>query len=108
MSAFAGWNFLGNTAFAITQNGLNMLINTFSGVAANAARTIAYQANAALGKALDAVTTVINPYCTKTYASGHVAKTLEMIYLASRFISLFRFLLLYLFVYSVGNYLHCG
>lgn len=84
MSAFAGWNFLGNTAFAITQNGLNMLINTFSGVAANAARTIAYQANAALGKALDAVTTVINPYCTKTYASGHVAKTLEMIYLASK------------------------
>ena len=53
MSAFAGWNFLGNTAFAITQNGLNMLINTFSGVVANAARTIAYQANAALGKALD-------------------------------------------------------
>lgn len=84
MSAFAGWNFLGNTAFAITQNGLNMLINTFSGVAANAARTIAYQANAALGKALDAVTTVINPYCTKTYASGHVEKTLEMIYLASK------------------------
>lgn len=84
MSAFAGWNFLGNTAFAITQNGLNMLINTFSGVAANAARTIAYQANAALGKALDAVTTVINPYCTKTYASGQVKKTLEMIYLASK------------------------
>ena len=84
MSAFAGWNFLGNTAFAITQNGLNMLINTFSGVAANAARTIAYQANTALGKALDAVTTVINPYCTKTYASGHVEKTLDLIYLASK------------------------
>ena len=101
MSAFAGWNFLGNTAFAITQNGLNMLINTFSGVVANAARTIAYQANAALGKALDSVTTVINPYCTKTYASGQIERTLDMIYFASKiYIILQIFIALPLCVFS--------
>ena len=101
MSAFAGWNFLGNTAFAITQNGLNMLINTFSGVVANAARTIAYQANAALGKALDSVTTVINPYCTKTYASGQIERTLDVIYFASKiYIILQIFIALPLCVFS--------
>ena len=101
MSAFAGWNFLGNTAFAITQNGLNMLINTFSGVVANAARTIAYQANAALGKALDSVTTVINPYCTKTYASGQIERTLVVIYFASKiYIILQIFIALPLCVFS--------
>lgn len=101
MSAFAGWNFLGNTAFAITQNGLNMLINTFSGVVANAARTIAYQANAALGKALDSVTTVINPYCTKTYASGQMERTLDVIYFASKiYIILQIFIALPLCVFS--------
>ena len=101
MSAFAGWNFLGNTAFAITQNGLNMLINTFSGVVANAARTIAYQANAALGKALDSVTTVINPYCTKTYASGQIEMTLDVIYFASKiYIILQIFIALPLCVFS--------
>ena len=84
MSAFAGWNFLGNTAFAITQNGLNMILNTFCGVAVNAARAVAYQANAALAKSLDAVTTVVNPYCTKTYASGQLGKTLDMIYMSSK------------------------
>lgn len=101
MSAFAGWNFLGNTAFAITQNGLNMLINTFCGVVANAAITIAYQANAALGKALDSVTTVINPYCTKTYASGQIERTLDMIYFASKiYIILQIFIALPLCVFS--------
>ena len=101
MSAFAGWNFLGNTAFAITQNGLNILINTFSGVVANAARTIAYQANAALGKALDSVTTVINPYCTKTYASGQIERTLDVIYFASKiYIILQIFIALPLCVFS--------
>ena len=101
MSAFAGWNFLGNTSFAITQNGLNMLINTFSGVVANAARTIAYQANAALGKALDSVTTVINPYCTKTYASGQIERTLDVIYFASKiYIILQIFIALPLCVFS--------
>lgn len=84
MSAFAGWNFLGNTAFAITQNGLNMLLNTFCGVTVNAARAVAYQANAALAKSIDAVTTVVNPYCTKTYASGLLDKTLDMIYISSK------------------------
>lgn len=101
MSSFAGWNFLGNTAFALTQNGLNMLLNTFVGVAANAAREIAYQVNAALVKALGAITIVINPYCTKTYASGQLDKTLNIIYLSSKIYMMIQiFIALPLCVYS--------
>ena len=43
MTSFAGWNFLGNTAYAVTQNGVNMLLNVFGGPAVNAARGIAFQ-----------------------------------------------------------------
>lgn len=84
MATFAGWNFLGNTAYTLVQNGLNMVLNVFSGLAANAARGIAYQVNGALSKALDSVTTVVNPFCTKTYASGDFDKMLKMMYVSTK------------------------
>lgn len=84
MAAFAGWNFLGNTAYTLVQNGLNMVLNVFSGLAANAARGIAYQVNSALSKALDSVTTVVNPFCTKIYASGEFDKMLKMMYVSTK------------------------
>lgn len=84
MSSFAGWNFLGNTSYSITQSGFNMLLNVFYGVIANAARGIAYQVNHAVNQILHSVIVVINPYCVKTYASGNKVKTFEMIYFASK------------------------
>ncbi len=45
--SFAGWNFLGNTAFALVNEGINLILNIFGGVAVNAARGIAYQVKAA-------------------------------------------------------------
>ena len=38
LTYFAGWNFFGNTAFALVNEGTNMLLNVFGGVTANAAR----------------------------------------------------------------------
>lgn len=43
LASFSGWNFLGNTSYALTNEGVNFVINTFAGVSANAARGIAYQ-----------------------------------------------------------------
>lgn len=47
LATFAGWNFLGNTAFTLVNEGINMILNLFGGVVANAARGIAYQVRAA-------------------------------------------------------------
>lgn len=45
MTQFAGWNFLGNLGYSLTNQGLNFILNLFGGVLANAARAIAYQVN---------------------------------------------------------------
>ena len=84
MSVFAGWNFLGNMAFSLTDSGLNIVLNIFGGPAVNAARGIAYQVKNATMRFMDAMTTVVNPYNTKTYAAGHKDKFFDMLYLSSK------------------------
>lgn len=84
MFSFAGWNFLGNTIFALVQNGLNMMLNVFCGLAANAARSVAYSLNNALGQAMNSVTVVINPFSTKTFASGDLEKTFKIAFFSTK------------------------
>jgi len=48
MGQFAGWNFLGNTGFSLTHEGINYILNIMGGVAVNAARAIVYQVMSAL------------------------------------------------------------
>ena len=55
MIAFAGWRFVGNASFTITQNGLNMLLNVFGGTVVNAARGISYQVKGAVSMFLNNV-----------------------------------------------------
>lgn len=43
MTGFAGWQFLGNLGYTVSQSGLNFILNLFGGVAVNAARTVALQ-----------------------------------------------------------------
>ena len=50
LTSFAGWNFFGNTAYALVNEGLNMMLNIYGGVVANAARGIAYQVRGAVGQ----------------------------------------------------------
>ena len=84
MTKFAGWNFFGNTAFALTQNGMNMVLNVFGGPVVNAARGITYQVNGALSQVINNIGIVINPFMIKTYAEGNVAKSFQIIYLSSK------------------------
>lgn len=84
MSTFAGWNFVGNMAFTLTDSGLNMILNIFGGAPVNAARGIAYQIKGATMKFLDAMITVISPYNTKNYASGQKDKFFAMLHISSK------------------------
>ena len=69
MGAFAGWNFLGNGAYLLNTQGVNILMNLFFGVGANAARGIAAQVDAAVQAFVGNFTTALNPQITKSYAA---------------------------------------
>lgn len=70
MTGFAGWNFLGNGAYMLNTQGVNILMNLYFGVAVNAARGVATQVDAALKQFVNNFTTAVNPQITKSYAQG--------------------------------------
>lgn len=70
MSTFAGWNFLGSTAYLFNTQGVNLLINIFFGVTLNAVRGIAGQVESAISQFVNNFLTAINPQITKSYAAG--------------------------------------
>ena len=70
MTGFAGWNFLGNGAYLLNTQGVNILMNMYFGVAVNAARGVATQVDAALKQFVNNFTTAVNPQITKSYAQG--------------------------------------
>lgn len=83
MMGFASWNFLGKSAAALTQSGMNMVLNVFGGPVVNAARGIAFQLNSATNQFVNNVNVVFDPFFIKTYAS----KDLDKFYIAFDFIS---------------------
>lgn len=83
MIGFASWNFLGKSAAALTQSGINMILNVFGGPVVNAARGIAFQLNSATNQFVNNVNVVFDPFFIKTYASREYDK----FYIAFDFIS---------------------
>lgn len=92
MSSFAGWNFLGNTAYLFNTQGVNMLMNIFFGVTVNAARGIASQVDAAVKMFVGNFMAAVNPQITKSYAAGDMNYMHMLIYRSSK---LSGYLLLY-------------
>lgn len=85
MLAFAGWNMWGNLAYVVSAQGLNMLLNIFFGPIANASRSIAVQVQSAVNQFARNFQMAINPQITKTYATGQMGSTHQLIYRSSRF-----------------------
>ena len=84
MVIFAGWQFFGNSAFTIAQNGLNLILNVFGGTVLNAARGVAYQVRSAVNMFLNNITVVVNPYITKLRASNEKEKMFATMFLSSK------------------------
>lgn len=77
MAGFAGWSFFSNSASLFNNQGVNMLINVFFGVTANAARGLANQVEHAVLHFVNNFTVAINPQITKNYAT----KEMDAMYL---------------------------
>lgn len=85
MTGFAGWNFLGNGAYMLNTQGVNILMNLYFGVAVNAARGIATQVDAALKQFVYNFTTAVNPQITKSYAQGDLAYMHKLVCRSAKF-----------------------
>lgn len=69
LMTFAGWNFFGNTAFTLVNEGLNLIFNIFGGVTANAARGVAYQIRNAYSQLSSNLLVASQPYIVQQSAS---------------------------------------
>lgn len=71
ISGFAGWNFLGESAWILNTQGINMLMNIFFCVYVNAARGVAEQVNEKITQFVFGFMTSLNPQIIKSYAEGN-------------------------------------
>ena len=92
MFSFAGWNFMGSSAYLFNTQGVNMMINIFFGVAVNAARGVAVQVNAALMQFVHSFTTAVNPQITKYFAVGDYESMHRLMFRSAKFSSFLFFL----------------
>lgn len=72
MFGFAGWNFFTSTNYILNNQGVNILINIFFGVTANAARGIATSVESMVMKFVNNFSVAVNPQITKSYAAGEL------------------------------------
>ena len=85
MFSFAGWNFIGVTSGALRDHGGNILVNIFSGPAANAARAVSVQLGGAVQSFVTNFMTAVNPQITKSYAADDRNYTMELVFRSSRY-----------------------
>ncbi|WP_152566781.1 MATE family efflux transporter [Porphyromonas sp. COT-239 OH1446] len=84
MTQFAGWNFMGNTAYALTTQGVNYMLNLFGGVAVNAARAIAYQVQSALLVFVENILVAFRPQAMMLYGNRDMDRFWYLVLLSSR------------------------
>lgn len=93
MFSFATWNFIGCTAGTLKDQGVNVVVNMFSGPAVNAARGIAMQVNGLINQFIGGFTTALNPQIIKNYASGELQRMHKLVFQGTR-LSYFLFMFL--------------
>ena len=70
MAGFASWNFIGTSAGILKNQGVDIVVNVFTGVAINAARGIALQVNTAVTSFSENFITALRPQIIKTFAAN--------------------------------------
>lgn len=115
LGSFAGWNFLGNSSYSMTTEGLNIILNLFGGPVANAARGIAHQIRIALGLFNMNIQIASAPHLTELYAQKQLKRFEQLFCTISKFsflmmgliclpVILYAKILLGLWLYEVPPY----
>ena len=85
MTAFAGWNLIGNFSFMTFYQGINILLNIFFGPVVNAARGIAVQVQGVISQFFVNFQMALNPQITKSYASKELHYMYSLIFRSTKF-----------------------
>lgn len=85
LTGFASWNMLGEIAWILTGQGVNILLNIFFGPVVNAARGVAYQVEGAVMRFVQSFQVALNPQIIKTYAANQHGQTMSLVYMGTRF-----------------------
>lgn len=85
MAKFAGWSFVGNAAWILNTQGVNILINVFFGVTLSAARGVANQVEGLVTQFVANFMTALNPQITKSYASGNFENMYQLVCRGAKF-----------------------
>lgn len=72
MLSFSGWDLYGNMCYSVRQQGVNMLINMFFGVALNAASSVASSIQAIIASLSANVIQAFRPQIVKTYSQNNI------------------------------------
>lgn len=97
MFSFAGWNLFGSFAWMLRDQGVNLVINVFTGPVVNAARGVALQVSNAVQGFVGNFTVALSPQITKTYAAGKMQEMETLAYRCSKF----SFLLLFFIAFPL-------
>ena len=81
---FSGFSLLGNMANMVTQQGVNMIINSFCGVAVNAAIGVSSQLSHGVYSFITNFQVAFNPVLVKTYAKNEIEELKQLIYKVSK------------------------
>lgn len=84
MFAFSGWNLLGNGSLILRNQGVDMILNAFYGVAANAAKGVSNQVQNAVTMFVSNFVMAINPQLTKAIAANDNDRRDFLIYNGAR------------------------
>lgn len=88
MLGFSGWDLYGNASNLARNQGVNMLVNIFFGLIANAAVSIAFTVQSIVMKFTSGVTVAVRPQIVKSYAVGDTERMSSLIYMSSKYLFL--------------------
>lgn len=82
---YSGWNLFGTFSLVLKNQGVNLLLNFFFGTIVNAAYGISMQIQVVVTQFISSFQSALNPQIVKNYSSNDREKSLNLIFLGSKF-----------------------
>lgn len=101
MISFSGWTLFGSVAVMTANQGLNILLNIFYGLAVNAAMGIASQVNSATRRFVSNFQTAYKPQIVKYYAQEKYSELAELVYNSAKYSYLLLFAIVCPLIFNI-------
>ena len=82
--SYSAWVIIGSSSVVVKEQGVNLVINRFCGVAMNAAKGVSMQVEHVVSAFATNIGTAITPQITKSYASGDIGRAIRLTFLMAK------------------------